>query len=119
MPILVMTLWVQEVCTAEQRSKEFAQPEPPSQSCAKWIGPLRALEAEKLLMSGAVADPKLPLQRLLPLFRQALPPWLPLVSSQSSHTATGPTSGLIVAGAPVVSQTLLLVPAGQLVRVIV
>src|SRR5213594_3878943 len=98
MPILATTLCVQEGCTAEQRSNEFAQPEPPSQSCANWIGPLRELEAAKLRMSGAVADPKLPLHLLLPLFLQALPPWLPFVSSQSSHTATGPTSGLIVAG---------------------
>ena len=63
-------------------------------------------------MSGAVADPKLPLHLLLPWVLQALPPWLPLVSSQSSQTATGPTSGLIVAGEPLVSQTLLLVPDG-------
>src|SRR5919197_6689235 len=36
MPIFATTLWVQEGCTAEQRSNEFAQPEPPSHSCAKW-----------------------------------------------------------------------------------
>ena len=92
MPILATRSWVQEDCTAEQRSNEFAQPEPPSQSCAKWIGPLRALEAAKLRMSGAVADPKLPLH-LLPRVLQALPPWLPLVSSQSSHTAPGRPPG--------------------------
>src|SRR5687768_12589253 len=68
-------------------SKEFAQKEPLSQIWASLIGPDRASVAE----NERCTTPKVPSHLFPPVVLHVSPPTVPMVSSQSSVTATGPS----------------------------